>query len=77
MIPNTGSYRLTNVRLHASLTPGLAAVPDSDGFALADVTVADGKISNIAAHGRLKASADAVDLGGRIVLPCFVDCHTH
>lgn len=23
------------------------------------------------------ARPDAIDLGGRIVLPCFVDCHTH
>ena len=60
-----------------SLTPGLAATFDSDGFALADIAVADGKISSIAAHSRSKAPADAIDLGGRIVLPCFVDCHTH
>ena len=77
MIPDTASYRLANVRLHASLTPGLAAAVDSDGFALADITVTDGKISSIAAHGRSKAPADAVDLAGRIVIPCFVDCHTH
>ncbi|ANT52368.1 cytosine deaminase [Mesorhizobium amorphae] len=77
MIPDAASYRLTNVRLHASLTSGLAATFDSDGFALADITVADGRISSIVAHGRSKTPADAVDLGGRIVLPCFVDCHTH
>jgi cytosine deaminase len=77
LIPDTASYRLANVRLHASLTPGLAAAVDSDGFALADITVTDGKISSIAAHGRSKAPADAVDLAGRIVIPCFVDCHTH
>jgi len=77
LIPDTASYRLANVRLHASLTPGLAAAVDSDGFALADITVADGKISSIAAHGKSKAPADAIDLAGRIVIPCFVDCHTH
>ena len=77
MIPDTASYRLANVRLHASLTPGLAAAVDSDGFALADITVTDGKISSIAAHGKSKAPADAIDLAGRIVIPCFVDCHTH
>ncbi|TIS90477.1 cytosine deaminase [Mesorhizobium sp.] len=77
MIPDSASYHLTNVRLHASLTPGLAASFDADGFALADIAVADGRISSIAAHGRSKAPADAIDLGGRIVLPCFVDCHTH
>ncbi|KUM26256.1 cytosine deaminase [Mesorhizobium loti] len=77
MIPDSASYELANVRVHQSLTPGLAAAFDADGFTLADITVADGKISGIAAHGRAKAAADAIDLGGRIVLPCFVDCHTH
>ncbi|TPI39756.1 cytosine deaminase [Mesorhizobium sp. B3-1-9] len=77
MIPDKASYRLANARLHASLTPGLAAAFDSDGFALADISVADGKISSIASHGKSKLPADAIDLAGRIVLPCFVDCHTH
>ncbi|PBC03859.1 cytosine deaminase [Mesorhizobium sp. WSM3860] len=77
MIPASGSYYLANVRVHQSLTPGLVATFDSDGFALADLSVGEGKIASIAAHGRSKAPADAIDLGGRIVLPCFVDCHTH
>jgi cytosine/creatinine deaminase len=77
VIPASAAYHLTNARLHASLTPGLSAAYDSDGFALADITVADGKISAVAAHHRAAAPAGAVDLGGRIVMPCFVDCHTH
>ena len=77
MIPDSASYRLANVRLHASLTPGLVAAYDSDGFALADIAVADGKIAGIIAHGKSRAPSDTIDLGGRIVLPCFVDCHTH
>ncbi|AZO74833.1 MULTISPECIES: cytosine deaminase [unclassified Mesorhizobium] len=77
MIPVSTSYHLANVRVHRSLTPGLAATFDADGLALADMTVANGKISSIVAHGKSKALAEAVDLGGRIVLPCFVDCHTH
>ena len=77
MIPDKASYRLTNVRLHASLTPGLSAAFDDDGFALADIAVADGKIFSIASSGKSSAPAEAIDLGGRIVLPCFVDCHTH
>ncbi|TPK86529.1 cytosine deaminase [Mesorhizobium sp. B2-4-17] len=76
-IPESSQFVLANARLHASLTPGLAAAFDSDGFALADISVADGRISSITARARAPAPADAVDLGGRIVLPCFVDCHTH
>ncbi|TPL97564.1 cytosine deaminase [Mesorhizobium sp. B2-3-10] len=77
MIPASGSYRLANVRVHQSVTLGLAATFDSDGFALADITVADGKISSIAAQAASKVPAGVIDLAGRIVLPCFVDCHTH
>ncbi|MBZ9974962.1 cytosine deaminase [Mesorhizobium sp. BR-1-1-10] len=77
MIPASGSYRLANARVHQSVTLGLAATFDSDGFALADITVADGKISSIAAQAASKVPAGAIDLAGRIVLPCFVDCHTH
>lgn len=76
-IPASGPYHLTNVRLHASLTPGLAAVFDADGFALADIAVADGKTSSIVAHRQSNSPAAAADLGGRVVMPCFVDCHTH
>jgi cytosine deaminase len=77
LIPASGSYRLANARVHRSLTPGLAATFDGDGFALADISVADGKIASIVAHAESKAQADAIDFAGRIVLPCFVDCHTH
>ncbi len=77
-LPTSAFYILANVRLHTSLTPGLAAPFDSDGFALADLAIADGRIARIDAR-RPDASlpADAIDLKGRIVLPCFVDCHTH
>ncbi|TPK79562.1 cytosine deaminase [Mesorhizobium sp. B2-4-18] len=77
MIPASGSYRLANARVHQSVTLGLAATFDSDGFAPADITVADGKISSIAVQAASKVPAGAIDLAGRIVLPCFVDCHTH
>lgn len=72
-----GSYVLSNARLHASLTPGLVAAFDADGFALADIAVSNGVISSIAAHRQPNSPAGAVDVGGRIVMPCFVDCHTH
>ena len=75
-LPNDGAFTLANARVHASLTPDLAAPFDADGFALADISVADGRIARIDARQPVPP-ADAVDLKGRIVLPCFVDCHTH
>lgn len=73
--PASGHYTLSGARLHASLTPGLAAPADAEGFILADLAVADGKIASIAPHDA--AALPALDLAGRIVFPCFVDCHTH
>ncbi|WP_353645574.1 cytosine deaminase [Mesorhizobium sp. WSM2239] len=75
-LPSTGPYTLANARLHTSLRPGLAAPPDPEGFVLTKIAVSGGKIAAISAHDPTPA-ADAIDLAGRIVLPCFVDCHTH
>jgi cytosine deaminase len=79
LIPSTREYLLSRARLHASLAPGLCADLDGDGFAIVDISVADGKIADIETHGStgVSSSAEAIDLAGRIVMPCFVDCHTH
>jgi cytosine deaminase len=76
-IPASGSFTLADARLHCSLTPGLEALADAEGFVLAAIEVGEGRIRRIEPSGRGEAPADAVDLAGRIVLPCFVDCHTH
>jgi len=76
-LPNSGAFTLVNARVHSSLTPGLQTPFDGDGFALVDIDVADGRIKSIAAAKPAKADAATIDLMGRIVLPCFVDCHTH
>src|SRR4051794_40843769 len=76
-IPATGPHVLANARLHRSLTPGLIATFDADGFALADIAIADGKIAGVAARNDRPLPPDAIDLAGRIVLPAFIDCHTH
>jgi cytosine deaminase len=74
-IPASAPYILANVRVHSSLTLELKAPFDTDGFALADIAVASGKITSIApARQELE---NIIDLKGRIVLPAFVDCHTH
>ena len=72
--PTSGSYTLTGARVHGSLTPGLTAERDADGFLLADIAVDDGKVASIARHDPKSAG---IALKGSIVLPCFVDCHTH
>jgi cytosine deaminase len=76
-IPTSGWYVLGNARLHQSLTPGLEGPFDRDGFVLVDVAVAEGRIKGIAPRGDRPKPPRTIELAGRIVLPCFVDCHTH
>ncbi|MFN3547760.1 MAG: cytosine deaminase [Mesorhizobium sp.] len=77
-LPTSGWYVLANARVHASLTTADVGAGDADGFVLADIAVADGAITGVAARtdGR-PIPPRAIDLAGRIVMPCFVDCHTH
>lgn len=42
-----------------------------------DVLVADGKISAVDAKVEAPAGAEIVDAQGRVLMPGFVDCHTH
>jgi len=77
-IPPSGAYVFENASLHVSLTVGFDGLADADGFVSADIAVDGDRIITIAPH-RLGPSpaSGAIDLKGRIVLPCFVDCHTH
>ncbi len=69
---------LANARIHVSLSPGLNAVVDSEGFALVDIAVEGGKVAAMGERPRgTPLPAGAVDLAGGIVLPTFVDSHTH
>lgn len=77
VIPPAGRYVLADARLHRSLTPGLATDFDGDGLALADIAVDSGRIAGISARKDEPVPPGGIDLGGRIVLPAFVDCHTH
>jgi imidazolonepropionase len=56
-----------NARVHACA--GTVAAADVDGFA-----VSNGRIAKMGTDGDARARYDA---GGRVVLPGFVDCHTH
>lgn len=59
-----------------------ATHPDGDGSPLglipdASVVVADGRIEWVGRREELTATDDRRDLGGRAVIPCFVDSHSH
>jgi cytosine deaminase len=69
-------YALGRLRAPAALLEGLEReLPvDTDGIATFDLMVANGGIRAIEAPGTLRAALPA---GDRMVLPCFVDAHTH
>lgn len=77
-LPETGSFRLAHVRLHETALGETVAKDlafDADGFARADIIVDAGRIAAVAPHAGVEAGA--IDGHGGIVLPAFVDCHTH
>ena len=75
-VPAAGAYRIVNARVPIDLAPALADHAAADRFAACDIVV-DG--ARIAMMGPPGAAADlpTIDLCGGIVLPRFVDVHTH
>jgi cytosine/creatinine deaminase len=71
--PTGTAYTLHRVRLHSSSLENSKLVFDHDGWSLVDVSINGGKITGISASREPAPN----DLGGRIILPAFVDCHTH
>lgn len=49
----------------------LAVIPHGE------LLIADGKIASIGEKVDAPAGAEVIDAGGRLVLPGFIDCHTH
>ena len=78
-IPETGAYVLRRARVPAVFfdftLPGLAQ--DSEGCALIDLSVADGKIAGIAPAGTAAPGTGDIDLAGRLVWSTLIDIHTH
>jgi cytosine deaminase len=78
---SAGGCILLNARLHSAVANPVVASPSGDGFFLADIAVKEGRILSITPPG-LPLPEDhgdliAVDVGGKVILPTFVDCHTH
>ena len=78
MIPEAQSYWLTNIHVPQSLLAGhnfIVQTPEK--LCLVNIKIEQGKISQItSATGSLDDDI-AIDLQKKIVLPCFVDVHTH
>ena len=78
-VPTAGAYRIVNARVPADLAPAVADLAAADRFAACDIVVDDARIAMLGRPGAGSAAADlpTLDLRGGIVLPRFVDVHTH
>lgn len=77
-IPAGGRYRLAGARAPSCLLEGVALPERPDGLCDLDLLVADGRIEAITSPGALEPpDLPAARLGGGLVMPAFVDLHTH
>jgi cytosine deaminase len=73
-----GPYVLKRARVLGRSLPEPVGPLDIDGFALVDILVDEDVIAKIAPHGAVDfGETPEVAMTGRIVLPLFVDVHTH
>jgi cytosine deaminase len=71
-------YALRQARVLGRMLPEPIPPVDFDGFAIVDILVDEGAITKIAPTGVDDfGEAPEVAMSGRIVLPLFVDVHTH
>ena len=72
------SYWIANARVPAVLldTPGDGGQPDSDGLVTRDLRIHEGNINAIETPAS-RSDAATHDQRDGMVLPCFVDMHTH
>jgi cytosine deaminase len=76
-IPNVPRYALLNATVAHALLDIAEAGSAADGLARVDVTVADGRVAAIEPAGSSAAGLPSLDLDGGMILPGFVDPHTH
>ncbi len=70
-------FVLKNARVPVCLAPDARLRGDQDGLAKADLHIADGKLAAIGEALDLDPATAIHDLDFGMVLPCFVDVHTH
>ena len=77
-LPSAKRYALTRARVLGRSLLAPVGPLDFDGFAIVDILIDDGAIANIVPAGAIDfGDAPQVAMSGRIVLPLFVDVHTH
>ncbi len=77
--PASDIYRIINAGIPACLVEAAGLAVDVEGLARLDLVVEGGRIASLLPAGTPGAGDElpALDLGGGIVLPRFVEAHTH
>jgi cytosine deaminase len=77
-VPNAPAYRIVNARVPVDLAPSLAKHAAADRFAACEIVVDGARIAKLGPGAGLAASdLPVLDLRDGIVLPRFLDLHTH
>jgi cytosine deaminase len=77
-IPDYHHYWLSNAHIPAVLLEDFAHLQtDRDGFALVNLEIKEGIISNISFNPLEITEIPVIDLKKKIILPKFIDVHTH
>ncbi len=77
-VPKAPRYALIGARVLDANLRAAGAPVDFDGFATADILIDEGRIAEIGPPGTSAfGESPRLSLSGRIVLPLFVDVHTH
>ncbi|TRU35760.1 MAG: cytosine deaminase [Microcystis aeruginosa Ma_MB_F_20061100_S20] len=78
MIPSSERYWLKNAHIPVSLLENESFSPQtSEGLTLVNLEINDGNINRITSTIPLEDNIPVIDLKKKIILPCFIDMHTH
>jgi cytosine/creatinine deaminase len=77
MLLDAEAYCLTNARIPQSLIDLDLTPVTREGLCAVDLEIRDGKIDRITPLRSIESELPQMNLEGKIVLPCFVDLHTH
>jgi len=77
MMINHSHYWLKNAHIPNCLLATSPTHTTREGLSLVDIEVVEGTINQIIPGGEVDSDRPVIDLAKKIILPCFIDCHTH
>jgi cytosine deaminase len=76
-VPKAAAYRIANARVPVDLAPELGKAPHVERLAACDIVLEGGRIAALGPLPAKFGDLPSLDLDGGLVLPRFVDLHTH